>query len=203
VYEDGGFALCAPPVTPPDPSRPLLVIIHPGDAIEDGSGYGSQEEAKEVVAYGRKNCLGMASEINEKFAGHDVVILHRLSSVDTFMRSNFGTHSVEAAIAPYTKACLKASEIGTVLYGDHLDECAQWLVKNMDVTSRPHIFMTGAYAGAEDGCVTYVGKALVNAGCRSISMSEHSPSDNCGHSRRWDPAESIAVVSSSRKKHQP
>lgn len=203
VYEEGGFAVCANPVTAPDPDRPLLIIIHPGDAIEDGFGFGCSEQAQQVIQYGRENTLGMAPEITGKLQDHDVVVLHRLSSVDTIMRPDFGMSAVEAAILPYQKACLLASDVGTVLYGDDLDNCAKWLVRNMDVTRRPHIFMTGAYSTAEVGCITAVGAALVKAGCRSLTVSEYAPPDNCGDAPRWDADEAIALASRNKSANRP
>lgn len=202
IHQEFGFAECAPSVNPPDRTRPLLLIIHPGDAIEDGIGM-RKEDAEEVIEFGRKNALGMAAEINEKLPTHDVVVLHRLSSVDTFMTQFYDFAGVGKMIAPYCKACIKASEIGSVLYGDDLESCAKWLIKHMDVTSRPHIFMTGAYAGENDGCITFVGKALARAGCASITMSDHAPTDASNYTPRWDPQKTIAEVAAAQRMPRP
>lgn len=186
---EGGFAVCTPPLSLPIKERPLLIIIHPGDAIEDGIGYGDAIAAAEVVEFGRRNVIAMAREIDEKLATHDVVVLHRQSSIDTFMRSDFGQFlKTEKDIKPYAKMCIKASEQGQVLFGDDLDACAKWILENMNPVERPEIFMTGAYACAQWGCITHVGKCLMKAGCNQIEVSPHSPTDSSNYQPRWNPA---------------
>jgi hypothetical protein len=200
-HPEGGFAVCAPPLERPNQDKPLLIIIHPGDAIEDGIGYGDPVAAAEVVEFGRKNVIAMAKEIEEKMATHDVVVLHRQSSVDTFMRSDYGQFlKIEKDIKPYSKICIKASDQGQVLFGDDLDACADWILKNMKAKDRPHIFMTGAYACAEWGCITHVGRNLLRAGCESITLSEHSPTDSSNFQPRWDPSSDQRVL---KRQHKP
>lgn len=165
-----------------------MIIVHPGDAIEDGIGF-EGESRHQVIDFGRTNALGMAAEIVERFATHDTVIIHRQSSLDTFMRADFAQfRQAEQDILPYTKACIKASEIGTVLYGDDLEAIGQWISAALWVDQRPGIFMTGAYSDAEHGCITIIRKLLQRAGAREITVSQHAPTDNSNHAPRWVPS---------------
>ncbi len=180
---DPQFHVCAAPTTPLDVGKPLLIIVHPGDAIEDGQGY-PRAQRQQVIEFGKLNTDGMAGEISAMLETADIVILHRESSLFDILAG---------AVSPYIAACRSASERGTVLCGDDLDAASDWILENMGVAERPSVFMTGAYACANYGCITAVGQRLQSAQCPPLSVSQFAPTDNCNGSPRWIP-ESISLA---------
>lgn len=176
------FDVCLTPINSPDATRPLLIIVHPGDAIEDGAGYNAFDR-EAVIAFGLKNTNGMASEIMELLPVSDVVILHRASTVYAMLDA-----PQETPYKPYLTACNLASKSGAVLYGDDLKLASNWIIEHMEVRTRPNIFMAGAYASADHGCITFIGEQLQLTGCGPITVSDHAPTDNANVSPRWVPS---------------
>lgn len=172
------FHVCVSSAAPLDARKPLLIIVHPGDAIEDGQGY-PEKQRQQVIDFGKFNTDGMAGEISAMLHNADIVVLHRESSLFDILG---------AGSSPYTEACRSASERGTVLCGDDLEAASDWILANMAVADRPSVFMTGAYACADYGCITAVGRRLQSDVCPSLSVSLFAPTDNCNGSPRWIPA---------------
>jgi hypothetical protein len=186
------FLFCTAPSNEFDVLRPLLIIVHPGDAVEDGVGFSNKEDAFAVKEFGQKNTRAMALEIDHLLDNSDVIILHRQSTIDVMMKYSL-TRMTEAdkLVHPYQFSCLKASELGVVLYGDDLDAASQWIIRSINVVDRPSIFMTGAYACENFGCITSIGKSLEKFGCTNITVSQHAPTDNSNYSPRWVPQNGV------------
>lgn len=165
------------------PRTPLLVVIHPGDAIERACDWAGVKGGEAVVDMSIRCQTEMAAEIQRKLAHHDVVVVHRLSS------SYLQEPGCESA---YKNAIDDCNDKGLLLYGDDLAEISAWMnqhIAGIDSTDLK-IFMTGAYADAEYGCITAVGKALL--GCNpwlSIEISPWAPTDSSNSSPRWQAAE--------------
>lgn len=65
----------------------------------------------------------------------------------------------------------------SILFGDDLEAASQWIIENLHVSERPHVYLAGAYSDPENGCLTYVGKALERViGSHRITVSDYSPS---------------------------
>lgn len=161
-------------------AAPLLIVIHPGDALEFITDWSDREVGRGVVALSQANQAGMASEIKDKLQTHDALVLHRSSS--TYLQAG-GTHP------EYRQAITDVERKGALLYGDDLDAAASWIIEHAKAAGAPAIHMTGAYADAESGCITAVGKAIQAAvPSVPITVSASSPTDNCNHAPRWNPA---------------
>lgn len=170
-------------------SRPLLIWVHPGDAIEDADSFDPVDPDSEDGEDLYRNSLqcqgGMAQEVMDRMATHQVVVLHRYSSQWAF--------DFQKATPDYERAMLKAEEQpGTViLFGDDLEAAGSWLVQKMNTTKR-EVFLTGAYSDPRLGCVAAIGKAIEAAGCSSIQMSSWSPSEPGSRSGAWKPQDAAA-----------
>lgn len=165
----------------PDAQRPLLIVVHPGDAIERLCDWSDIEQGGEVVERSIANQVGMAGEIGEILAGHDVVVLHRLSS--TYLRE-------PGADSAYERAIERCDEQGLVLYGDDLEAASAWFKANVAGLSQleVEVFMTGAYADARYGCITAIGESLLAGNPRlKVQVSSWAPTDNANFSPRWSP----------------
>lgn len=162
-----------------DASRPLIVVVHPGDVVETPAGFTARDWAK-VGAFSRDNQDGMASEISTwREAGADVVVLHRLSCA-----------YLDDGEEVFQEAVLGCWDGGTILYGDALDEAATWIIENLHVADRPMIHMAGAYVTPEDGCVTHIGKAIeAIVGEDRMTVSDWSPASNCAADKVWRPGD--------------
>lgn len=164
-----------------DAERPLLLVIHPGDAIERACDWSGQEGEHEVVALSASNQQGMAEEIIDKLDSHDVVVLHRISSAYLY----------EGGVQnEYVDALSQCDQQGVILYGDDLEAATHWMLQNVSglQEGRLEVFMTGAYANAEHGCITAVGKGLLEANPElKIKVSEWAPTDNNNFLPRWRP----------------
>lgn len=180
--QDSDFAVVnAPAGWRTDARKPLLVIIHPGDAIERQCDWSNAEAGREVAAFSMKNQFGMAAEIAERLRTHDVLVLHRLSS--PYLRQD--------GVDPLYRQALDDCDMdGVVLFGDDLVAAGEWIVENVPGARDEsfEVFMTGAYADEQYGCITEVGKLLLKANPKlNISVSEHSPTDNSNSATRWNP----------------
>lgn len=173
--------LCQPVDWRPDAQKPLMIVVHPGDAIERLCDWPDYESGTEVVQLSVENQVGMADEIQDRLIDHDVIVLHRLSS--TYLR--------ESGVEPgYVCALDRCDEQGLVLYSDDLDAVSAWLKENVDGLGELDIdvFMTGAYADVQFGCITTIGKSLLEGNpALNIQVSRWAPTDNSNFSARWSP----------------
>lgn len=157
-----------------DSTRPLVIVVHPGDMIETEVG----------VAFSRKNREGTAAELRGwRDLGYDIVFLHRGSC------SQFGPGSPWYSEA-LAKEIRKDWQRGSVLYGDDLDSAGEWMVTTLDVSSRPHIHLAGAYSDPVHGCLTHIGRMMeAVTGPNKVSVSEWSPPGS-GPGPVWTPGRS-------------
>ena len=161
--------------------RPKLLIVHPGDAIERACDWNDRATGEKVASLAMSNQAGMADEILAKLPTHDAIVLHRMSSM--YLEQS-DVHS------NYRDALDQCEAVGVVLYGDDLETAAKWMLNNVPgmKVEGVSVFMTGAYADEEYGCITAVGKALLEANPElTVIVSEHAPTDNWGSLSRWMP----------------
>lgn len=196
--EDADLVVWRRPADPkPTCERPLLIIVHPGDALEAcWRGYGKKSKAVREQSVACQE--GMASEIWDAILDKcDIVVLHRRSSgqfeadrgarhVSTFMRD----------------ALEQVHNRGTVLYAEDLDAAVTWMDENLGIAGRPGIRLMGAYADPDHGCVTAVGKGvealLEGYGSQAeIILSQHSYAGP-GETSLWVPR-----AASERSTHTP
>jgi hypothetical protein len=136
--------------------RPLLVIVHPGDAIEaEWRGYGCH--GGDVLRQSMACQDGMGAEIRALLDdGWDAAVLHRRSCGQ--FHSGKGARHVSGVL----RAALEGvHRRGAVLYGDDTDAAVTWLDGHMGLRQRPAIHLTGAYADPGTGCVTATGQGIV------------------------------------------
>lgn len=161
---------------------PLMVIVHPGDAVEAPHGW-AHADYKAVHAFSMGNQAGMASEIEARLTSHEVVVLHRSSSSELL-----ASRTSRWVDRSYAKAVRQASERGSVAYGDDLCAAANWIRSLTELSAGRDVFMTGAYADAKYGCITALGAELLAVEPRLlITVSEYAPTDNSNYSPRWVP----------------
>lgn len=176
-----------------DTAKPLMVIVHPGDALECPDDWGTRKEGLKVMRFAMKNQEHMGREIEDCLGTHDVVVLHRSSSTQ-LIENRFS----EWVSMEYFGSLDAAHAQGAILFGDDLPTAAKWIIDHAltptpGQPSRPHVFMTGAYAAAKHGCLTAIGKAIeAHAPGLPISVSEWSPTDNSNHSPRWQPSHPLS-----------
>lgn len=180
-HPDDGFLVMAEPVEP-DVRRPLLVMVHPGDAVQSREDVAHCPSADVVLAYAAECQTGMAEEIRDLLdQGADVVVLHRYSSGYAFA-SRMGVEPC------YMDVLEAAHESGAaILYGDDLGAAADWIILHSLAAGRADILVTGAWADAEYGCVAAVASALADVGA-PVRLSDHSPISPDGSGTRWHPA---------------
>lgn len=143
-----------------DVSRPLLVLVHPGDAVET-------EGPAHVVAYSRSCQEGMAHEIENLIATDaDTTVLHRLSSHYSIGGSGDCQRAFRAAIDALHRD-------GAIIYGDDLEKAAAWIEERHLASQRPFVVLAGAWTHYEWGCVTLVGQLLEALGARVV-LSRHA-----------------------------
>lgn len=172
--ESGDFSVLASP--PPD-ARPLLIWVHPGDAVDDREAFDTREGYERSLSHQRQ----MAAEIMDRMSGHQVVVLHRFSSDWAFEKKRAQPEYREAMTA------VMQEPTTVVLFGDELPEVSDWLLAHQNVPARPSVFMTGAWSDPEYGCVTAVGKGLEAGGVRGIQLSTWSPSEPGSIEGQWQP----------------
>jgi hypothetical protein len=162
---------------------PILVIVHPGDAIERFW----RDLGVDVLVQSRGCQDRMGSEAMRLMAGRwDAVVLHRGSC------SQFSTHRGTRPVADALAEALDAAHRrGTILYGDDLETAVQWMVANLALEQRPEIRLTGAYAEPENGCVAAVGRgiqdALADNGSVRLTVSDASYAGP-GETGIWKPS---------------
>lgn len=164
------------------PELPLVVIVHPGDMVEDGYGY-DPEDAKTVMQFSRQNQLGTAKEIAQwRSLPAEVIVVNRSSCTQYVAR-------YKRNIAPeLTKEMRITWRSDTVLYGDDLDKVNAWMSQHMALEGRPHVYLAGAYSDPEYGCLTAIGQHIAKIiGPDKVTVSEFSPASNDPAAKRWDP----------------
>jgi hypothetical protein len=161
-----------------DPSRPLIVLVHPGDANEDGM----------TSAFDLMQSMG-AELLQRLHVDVDCIAVHRFSS-DLVL--NFRKRIPDE----YVMATLDVTERGSALYSDCLADVAAWIIERYEVASRPEVFMSGAYSGKDDGCITAIGLRLQDVGA-NVVVSEYAPAEPGSAVGRWDPAETATSAAPS------
>ena len=168
------------PFDPPDLTRPLYVLIHPGDVVQTRSDVGGQPNAREILEYSAERQEAMADDVERLAeAGWDVAVLHRFSSSYGFGTSN--------TVDYFEDAVDEIHERGAVLFGDNLREAAEWLVATAGAAARPAVLLSGAWSSAAHGCVTMVGTALEEAGAR-VHLATSACVSPDGSEDEWQPA---------------
>ena len=164
------------------PELPLVVIVHPGDVLEDGYGYSPEEKAK-VLAFSRQNQIGTAKQIADwRSLPAEVIVVNR-SSCRQFVQQYRG--HVHPAMEEQMKIVWRSD---TVLFGDDLDAVNAWMARHMALEGRPHVYMAGAYSDPEYGCLTYIGRPIAKLlGGDKVTVSEFSPPSASAADPRWDP----------------
>lgn len=153
-----------------DPAKPLVVVVHPGDMVEVRQGWGA-DDWREVLRKNLDSQRGTAADLARwREEGADVVLLHRSSCsqlADGVAGSVYACDALVDEIAA-------AREAGTILYGDQLEEAGKWMLEHLHIERRPAIYMAGAYADAESGCLTAIGQMLEAVARGRITVSEHA-----------------------------
>ncbi len=167
------------PFDSPDASRPLYVLIHPGDVVQTGSDVHGHPNAGEILSYSAERQEAMADDVERLAkAGWDVAVLHRFSSSYGFGTSN--------TVDWFEDAIDEIHERGAVLFGDNLGEAAAWLVSAAEAASRPAVLLSGAWSSADYGCVSAVGTALEAAGA-TVHLATSACISPDGSEVEWQP----------------
>lgn len=168
-----------------DRLRPLVVVVHPGDMIEHSIGWGhspeerTQAEKLRMISQQRQNAT--AKEIREwREAGYDVAVLHRESC--TQFNGKYPSRHANKDLGAELKLSWRH---GTVLFGDDLDKAGAWMIEHLDIAHRPHVYLAGAYADPEYGCLTAIGRQIARViGADRVTVSQHS---HISGNERWSP----------------
>lgn len=160
-----------------DASRPLVVLIHPGDMTETPEGF-SRRDWEKVRDFSESNQDGLVDEIDAWLdKGADFVVLHRQSCA----YDNDGLHEFHDTVRGLW-------ENGAILYGDDLDAAGAWIIEKLAVAERPMVFMGGAYSTPEGGCLTRIGTMIeAVVGEDRMTVSDWSPASNSDKSKVWRP----------------
>lgn len=177
----------------PKPNLPLAIIVHPGDLIAGVYGL-SPEDRKKVMAFSFRNQGGTAADIRKwRELPAEVLVLNR-QSCELFMGQE--KFAVSRDLADEMK---KAWRSDTILFGDDLVKASEWMIANMSLEQRPHIYLAGAYSDPEYGCLTFIGQALEKVvGHDKITVSDHSPPGE-GPGKAWRPGGQIVDQAASDK----
>lgn len=161
LWEDDASAFeVLRPGPEPRHEKILLLLIHPGDAVE-------AEGSENVIGYSNACQDGMSEEILALVEdGADTAVLHRLSS-------HYSIGGTMECTEGYRDAIDAIHASGAVLYGDDLDEAASWVERNLMASRRPAVVMSGAWAHPEWGCITHIAQRLEALGAR-VSLSPHA-----------------------------
>lgn len=175
---------------PADPARSLVVLVHPGDAVETPDDVVDlpARKANAILRASYRAQVAMARELRS-LTDADLVVLHRASS-------GFSFQSTRNVSPTYVRAIERIHATGTVLYGDHLDATAAWLVAHMHAALRPRVLVTGAWSEAEHGCVAALADHLQDAGAR-VAISGHAPADRTGGRTTWTPRSPARIARAS------
>jgi hypothetical protein len=162
-----------------DPRKPLYVLVHPGDIVQSDNDVAYSEDAEAIQEYSRQCQSGVEHDVErlEKY-GWDLAVLHRFSSSYGFGVSN--------CIQEFTESIDTIHDVGLVMFGDNLREAADYLIAEMDALARPAIVLSGAWSGAEDGCIAALGQMLQDAGAR-VHLADSACISPDGDGEEWKP----------------
>lgn len=183
--EGADFAVIHHP-GPSDSSRPLFVLIHPGDLVQLPYAWGSDAEAEAALSFWAHTGSGTLGEMRKALReGHDIALLHRSSSIElAYPEHRMGLE------AKLWKAFSPVHSAHTTLFGDDLETAASWMIRAFDIANRPSIHLAGAYSDPKHGCVTAIGEAFLDAmggdGPARLTVSPFSPPTN-GPGLAWRP----------------
>lgn len=152
-----------------DTTRPLIVLVHPGSLM------GSYAMHYEDAAEARETGGGLVMEPGElrtevagdvrAFPGDRAVVL------GDFIDEISDDDDLRAAVDGVWRD-------GIVLYAsqddDQLRDAAAWLVRHARAVERPFVRLTGAWADADNGCVSAVAKDLAAAGA-TVEIAANAP----------------------------
>lgn len=177
--------------------RPLLIWVHPGDAVEDKEGFDppDDEDDEDLYENTRQFQAMMSREILDRLDTHQVVVIHRYSDQYAFEE--------EQAQWDYQRAMADVGEEPSTvhLFGDDLAAASAWMVANLDVENRP-VFMTGAYSHPDHGCLAAVGKAL-QAADATIEVSGWAPSEPGSVANIWTPSPATPAPTITPRRRRP
>lgn len=163
-----------------DLSKPLYILVHPGDVVQTHGDVGGHPNAQAILDYSADRQAAMADDVERLTkAGWDVAVLHRFSSSYGFGTSN--------TVDWFEDAVDEIHERGAVLFGDNLQEAAEWLVSTAGVVSRPAGLLSGAWSSAAHGCVGMIGAALEEAGSK-VHLATSACVSPDGSEAEWQPA---------------
>ncbi len=175
------------------PERPLAVVIHPGDMINHFFGSmndlpeDERELARQSIRFGSENQAGMQKELAElRRKGYDFVVLHRESSVQ------YPENKIHETRKKVWIELQAGHKRGTMLFGDDLDRAGRWMIANLHIEDRPHVYLLGAYSDPEVGCLTHIGQQFAQVLDPSkITVSRFSPvsDDPSEQHKAWRPIE--------------
>lgn len=153
---------------------PLLILVHPGDAVERKS-----ECGEKIFQNCRDFQAGMANSILARAGTHDLVVLHRVSSQYAIADGGDCLHF-------YSDVVDLINDFGTSLYGDGLDDVSTWIEENLKASKRPHVYLVGAFSEPKYGCLAHIGKCLLAFGA-NIEVDPNSPSEPGNVTDQWRP----------------
>lgn len=164
-----GFEVLRRAPAPCRPDMPLVVFVHPGDALCAPHCW------VDTQAYRRARNRSIGKQVHmaiEVFSwlqnGADAVVLHRGSCSQLAVGPNDWIDGY------YIQAIDKARDRGTVLFGDDLDAAGAWVLQELHIESRPAILVTGAFATPKDGCVTEIARQLRRRN-KNAAISKFAP----------------------------
>ena len=164
-------------------TRPVLLWVHPGDAVEDQSVFDDSETGEELYRNSRDFQDEMGDFACRRLGASQVVILHRASDRYAFEDEEAEPVYQEAM----EKACGDASTLH--LFGDDLDAAARWLVEHLgegrDVDGLA-VCLIGAYGHSEHGCLAFIGQRLGAAGA-GVKVHPCVPSGPGAREGAWQP----------------
>lgn len=165
-------------------TAPLVIVIHPGDAVEPPCTWPIKDRHK-VVSVSKAMQTGMAQELEAaRKARADTVVLHRQSSELVLRDQN-----ADWQVAAYRNEVQQLGRSEALLYGDDLDAAAQWIIDHVPLSDRPSVFFTGAYSHQDFGCITAVGKKVQERFPHLVmTVSTYAPSSAINDEPHWVPA---------------
>lgn len=180
---EGNSFVAIVPFASVDPSRPLYVLVHPGDVVQTESDVHGHPSAAEILSYSSDRQTEMGDDVERLLAaGWDVAVLHRFSSSYGFGTSNTSDWFEEAVD--------EIHERGAVLFGDNLAEAADWLLGPAQAAARPRVLLSGAWSCAAHGCVTMVGTLMESAGA-TVHLAASACVSPDGSGPEWRPAAGV------------
>lgn len=179
------------------PDRPLVVITWPGDlATSYLQGHQDEIDTTNDAVAGMVHEIWVRSGAGAEEDRADVVVLHGLSSA----LLPGGGQDAETD-SPYWRRLKEqldtAMATGSIAWARDWEATANWLVTELKATQRPSVYLTGSYAGVDEGPNALLGEALERAGatvelCDNVMANRGSYEDP-----RWEPAGGAAPASSS------